>query len=477
MDRPAPRVRAIVLAAGAGGRFGGDKLDARIDGKPILQHVLDALASAGLDDPVVVVGEDPPTSIEWHHAERVANPDPARGLASSLQVGWGAALARAPAPDAVMVALGDQPLIRPEVLGELLAARMDPARPVVAPRYAGSGAHNPLRVEATAAALVQAATGDRGLGPLLATRPDLVRWLDFEGDNPDVDVAADLARVAELAWSDRVRRNRAQVERFREAPDGPDFYACVSAIFRDDPDRTGDPVLDVLRRHARPGDSWLDIGAGAGRYALPLARTVREVIAVDPSTSMLQELRSAGTEHAIANVRIVAGRWPDAVATTGPLAGSLPVDVALIAHVGYDIEAIGPFVDAMERAARRICLAVLMERSPALIAEPFWPPLHGEPRVALPALPAFTDLLAARGRRPEVEMVDASRRRWTTREELERYVRRQTWVAPGSEKDRRMLSLLDEWLVTNDDGSVELSVAEPLRVGVVSWSPAGAAAG
>ena len=50
-----PRVRAVVLAAGAGSRFGGRKLEARIAGRPLLQHALDALADAGIDDPIVVL--------------------------------------------------------------------------------------------------------------------------------------------------------------------------------------------------------------------------------------------------------------------------------------------------------------------------------------------------------------------------------------------------------------------------------------
>jgi 2-polyprenyl-3-methyl-5-hydroxy-6-metoxy-1,4-benzoquinol methylase len=411
--------------------------------------------------------------IDWRRTQRIVNPDPGRGLASSLHLGWAAALAGDPKPDAVLVALGDQPLLRDDVLRGLLAAPLEPARPIVAPRYAGSGGHNPVRLDASAGALVARASGDRGLGPLLDANPDLVRWLDVEGDNPDVDTPADLVRVAELAWADRVRRNRDQVDRLRETPDGPDFYAAVSAIFRDDPDRSGDPVLDALRRHARPGDSWLDIGAGAGRYALPLARSVREVIALDPSPSMLRALREALIEHAIENVRVVEARWPAAAAAdpAGLPATALPVDVALIAHVGYDVEAIGPFVEAMEQAAKRECLAVLMEHSPAALAAPFWPPIHGEPRVALPALAAFVDLLAARGRRPQVESVETSRRRWPTRDEVEAYVRRQTWVAPGSDKDRRLLELLDEWLVATPNGAWDISVAEPLRVGLVAWQP------
>jgi len=194
-----PRVRALVLAAGAGSRFGGGKLAAPIDGKPVLQHVLDALAEAGFDDPVVVLapGADMP-AIKWRHADRVTNPDPVRGLASSLQVGWQSATSGDAPPDAVLIVLGDQPLVRPEVLREVAAMPLDEARPIVATRYTWTAAQNPVRVESSAAALVGAAAGDRGLGPVLERHRELVRWLDVEGDNPDVDTAADLARVAEL---------------------------------------------------------------------------------------------------------------------------------------------------------------------------------------------------------------------------------------------------------------------------------------
>ena len=65
-------------------------------------------------------------------------------------------------------------------------------------------------------------------------------------------------------------------------------------------------------------------------------------------------------------------RWPPGDGDLAPFAA----DVALIAHVGYDIEAIGPFVAAMEAAARRLCVAVLMERQPSSIADVCWPPVY-----------------------------------------------------------------------------------------------------
>ncbi len=55
------------------------------------------------------------------------------------------------------------------------------------------------------------------------------------GDNPDVDTRADLVAMLEAAWAARVRANREQVDRVREVPDGADFYAPVTGLFRADP--------------------------------------------------------------------------------------------------------------------------------------------------------------------------------------------------------------------------------------------------
>jgi CTP:molybdopterin cytidylyltransferase MocA/ubiquinone/menaquinone biosynthesis C-methylase UbiE len=462
------RVAAIILAAGAGSRFGGGKLLARIDGAPILAHVVAAARASGLDPIIAVVGSDLADS--WaafglEPDEIVVNGEPGRGQASSLQLGLAAAATADPPVDAAVILLGDQPLVRAETIRTLVARLGSSTRRIVMPSYARGGGSNPVVLRRSAFDIAAQTSGDRGLGRILDANAGLAERVAIPGTSPDVDTADDLARVAELAWADRVRRNREQVERLREAPDGKDFYASVSSIFRDDPDRTGDAVLDALRRHAQPDDIWLDIGAGAGRYALPLARTVSEVVALDPSASMLDALRESMDEHAIQNVRVIEGRWP----ADPEAAGS--ADVALIAHVGYDVEGIGPFIDAMERAARRECVAVLMERNPATQAAPFWPPVHGEERVQLPALPAFVDLLIARGRQPNVEMVESTRRRWSSRDELERFVRRQTWTQPGSAKDAVMLERLEAWTTSFDDGSIELSVGEPLTVGVASWSP------
>jgi SAM-dependent methyltransferase len=268
----------------------------------------------------------------------------------------------------------------------------------------------------------------------------------------------------ESAWADRVRGNRDQVDRLREVADPADFYAPVATLFRAEPDRTNDPVLDRLLELARPGERWLDIGAGAGRYALPLAQRVGDVVAIDPSAAMLGLLSEAMAELGAGRIQQVVGRWPDGLPSEGtPLTG----DVALAAHVGYDIEAIGPFLEAMEAAASRLCVAVMMERSPATVADSYWPPIHGEARVALPALRELEGWLLSRGRLFEVALSARPPRIFEGRDAAHGFLRRQLWLRPDSEKDLRLRSLVEKLPIAPDGIVID---ATPASIGVVSWA-------
>ena len=277
------------------------------------------------------------------------------------------------------------------------------------------------------------------------------------------------AAELEAAWAERVRANREQVDRVREVPDR-DFYAPVSSLFVADPRRTGEEALDALLTLAEPEDRWLDIGAGAGRYALPLAAQVAEVIAVEPSASMRNALRTGKEEHGLENVRIVAGAWPAALETLGdpPVA-----EVSFIAHVGYDIEEIGPFIDAMERAASRLCVAMLTDQSPASVADPFWPIVHGMERVPLPALPDLVELLRARGRSTEIRRVERAPRTFDSFDGLATFVRRQLWIAEDGEKEERFRTALVGMARERDDDGWTLASPPVGSIGILTWSPPG----
>src|SRR5579864_304338 len=259
------------------------------------------------------------------------------------------------------------------------------------------------------------------------------------------------------AWAARVRANREQVDQFREA-NPSDFYAPVASMFRADPRRRDDPTLVALLDIVQPTDKVLDIGAGGGRYALPLALLCREVVAIDPSEGMLRVLAESMAEHHIANVRPVNGRWP-AITERG--------DVALISHIGYDVEDIGPFLDAMEANASRLCIAVLLSQPPPTEADRFWPVVHGVERATLPSLPEFLALLLARGKLFEVQLVERAPQSFERPDQMLPFLRQQLWTAPDGEKDRILQKTLRE-RVQERDGRFSLSW-EPAHVGIVTW--------
>jgi molybdenum cofactor cytidylyltransferase len=188
---------AVVLAAGAGSRFGGAKLRALLGGRPLVAHVVDAARAAGLQPIVIVV---PPTGelddLDLGDVRRVVNPSPAEGLSSSVRLGL-RALELDTDVEAAAILPGDQPLVRAEVIRALLVALdQSPATPFVAPRYAVDGAPNPIIARRSIWRLADELAGDRGFGPVLATHPELIRLVSVGGANPDVDTPADLDRLA-----------------------------------------------------------------------------------------------------------------------------------------------------------------------------------------------------------------------------------------------------------------------------------------
>ena len=89
--------------------------------------------------------------------------------------------------------------ITENVIRAILVAAADPATgsaPFLRARYAHDPAPNPVLVRRSAWALAAGLDGDRGLGALLASRPDLVVSVEAPGDNPDIDTPADLAALA-----------------------------------------------------------------------------------------------------------------------------------------------------------------------------------------------------------------------------------------------------------------------------------------
>jgi CTP:molybdopterin cytidylyltransferase MocA len=192
-------VAAIVLAAGAGSRFGGGKLLAELDGAPLVEHVLSVLEKAPVGETVVVVGADAERVrevCEPYEVRVVQNPGWAAGQSTSVRAGI---LALGPRARAAVVLLGDQPLVGAGAVERLVEAFGEGADVAVA-TYGGRRRNPVLFSRDVWPSLLEDLSGDEGARGFLRRRPELVVEVpcDGVGDPADVDTVEDLERVRRL---------------------------------------------------------------------------------------------------------------------------------------------------------------------------------------------------------------------------------------------------------------------------------------
>jgi hypothetical protein len=96
--------------------------------------------------------------------------------------------------------------------------------------------------------------------------------------------------------------------------------------------------------------------------------------------------------------------------------------------------------------------------------------VHERVRTPLPALADLVDLLDARGAHPTIELQERPARRYQSRDEVLTFLRRQTWVSPGSRLDQRLQDQLDATAVVGEGGFLVLADS-PARFGIVRWTP------
>jgi molybdenum cofactor cytidylyltransferase len=192
----APRVAAIVLAAGRSSRMGGaNKLLAELDGRPLLLHAVDA-ALASQAKPVLVVAGNEAGRVRSMLADRkvavVENPDFAAGLSTSLACGL---RQLAPEIDGAVVLLGDMPRIGPKAIDRLIAAfNPTEGRAICVPTYGGKRG-NPVLWGRRFFAEMEALAGDVGAKHLIGDYAELVAEVAM----PDDAVLLDIDTPEELA--------------------------------------------------------------------------------------------------------------------------------------------------------------------------------------------------------------------------------------------------------------------------------------
>jgi molybdenum cofactor cytidylyltransferase len=185
-------IGGIILAAGAGSRFGGSKQLARLDGRPLLEHAVRAMTASPVGRVVVVLGaaaESVLSGVDLDGAEPLLCERWEKGQSASLARG----LAELADCEAVVVTLGDQPRMSPDAIRRVIAARGDGAAAVRA-TYGGVPGH-PVLLERELFERLRDVTGDHGArNVLLSVRTREVPCDDL-GGGEDVDTRAELAAL------------------------------------------------------------------------------------------------------------------------------------------------------------------------------------------------------------------------------------------------------------------------------------------
>ena len=190
-------IAAVVLAAGSSRRFGdSNKLLARLDGKPVLTHVLDRVAALSLSTKIVVVkpGDEEVTSlIDTRVFDIVENGNARDGMGSSIATG----IRESGDVEGVIVVLGDMPFIKRSTYLELLAVLQEhPDKSIFAPLYEERRGH-PVLFRRKHFAELMALTNDTGAKRILAANE--IAFLAVPttdaGVLSDIDVPADNLRI------------------------------------------------------------------------------------------------------------------------------------------------------------------------------------------------------------------------------------------------------------------------------------------
>lgn len=189
-------ISGIVLAGGMSSRLGRPKQLLPLEGRPVLQHVVDAARDAGLDEVVVVLGhraDDIAAAVQLPPGGRtVLNPRYAEGQSTSLAAGLAAA---APSSKAAVVLLGDQPRIGADVIGRVVETYRETGAKVVRAWWGGRPAH-PVLFDRSVWEAVRAVQGDRGARDLLNANPDWEVRVDAGDAVPgDLDTWEDYERL------------------------------------------------------------------------------------------------------------------------------------------------------------------------------------------------------------------------------------------------------------------------------------------
>lgn len=188
---------ALILAAGGSRRLGRPKQLEPWGDSTLLGRVVSVAREMPVDEIWVVVGAESEKILaetDLGDAGVIENPEWEEGIASSLRVGLDA-LTRLSRVERVVIMMGDQPDVSPEVVERLLEEHKRAKRPVSIPKYRYT-LGNPVVVDRSLWSRVMSLEGDEGAMRLWRAHPEWVNEVWFPEQPPrDVDTEADVAEL------------------------------------------------------------------------------------------------------------------------------------------------------------------------------------------------------------------------------------------------------------------------------------------
>ncbi len=155
----------------------------------------------------------------------------------------------------------------------------------------------------------------------------------------------------------------------------PGYWDRRAPSFARSTQARADEFLQVIEPYLSPAKTLIDVGAGAGRHAVPLAERLEWVTAVEPSQGMRAQFPPRD------NMTVIASSWEDAEVA--------PADLVICSHVLYGVAEPVPFIEKMNRAARERVFVMMRESDLPHAAAAIRKRLLGD---AGPRLPRFSEL-------------------------------------------------------------------------------------
>ena len=197
-------ISGVVLAAGRAQRLGEEKLLLPLRGKPVLQWVLESALASDLDEIVCVTRELASVRRQLNLSDErlfwLTNYAADRGQSTSVISGlW----ATNPKSDGVMFLVGDQPLIRKELINSLIEKFRTGWAWIVAPSF-NREPRNPVLFRRNLFPELLQLSGDRGGRVLIEKHRNKTALVEWKDETPflDIDVHEDYERLKEIAYAD-----------------------------------------------------------------------------------------------------------------------------------------------------------------------------------------------------------------------------------------------------------------------------------